>query len=318
MSSEIKCTNDHDDFCFVCGHHVFTTATQSRHNVKRRFVTADRFRAAYQAVFGLDPARRNVQWSPQVVCASCFCSLTIPGKNLHILTPMEWMAPKNHPHDCYFCQSVLPGHPPLTKKRESEIQYANVSSVKKPKYIAASSETMTVYDEEEMTEAAQVDFEDDEFIAPTDATTTGHVTDPAMDVDEGILAAANVSSASVAGSSVFRAPRPVSPGGSFVSALSGSGAEQRRQEVSSTPFPSPSSGSAFVPARHFSYLEPKPKKANIDLTQARLNDIVRDMDLPKAKAELLASRFNDLGLGKGMYLFYCHLLSVTCFRVFHS
>lgn len=53
-----------------------------------------------------------------------------------------------------------------------------------------------------------------------------------------------------------------------------------------------SSGSEFLPPN-------TAKKIKIlHLTQPILNDIVRDLDLPKDKAELLASRFQDIGVGE--------------------
>lgn len=53
-----------------------------------------------------------------------------------------------------------------------------------------------------------------------------------------------------------------------------------------------SSGSEFLPPN-------TPKKIKtLHLTQPILNDIVRDLDLPKDKAELLASRFQDIGVGE--------------------
>lgn len=39
-------------------------------------------------------------------------------------------------------------------------------------------------------------------------------------------------------------------------------------------------------------------KEKIDLTQGVMNDMIRDLDLPKDKAELLSSRLTDLGLGE--------------------
>lgn len=306
MSSQIKCKYDHDDFCFVCGRHTYTTTTAKKSNLKKRFITASKFRESYKAIFNVDPLNRNEQWSPQVVCISCYNQLTIPERKLYILAPMEWMVPKDHPHDCYFCQTVVPPH--TTKRRQSEIQYADVPTVKKAKLIDTGSDTHTVYDEEETDPAEMPDFDEDfevgeasGFTAQSDATTTENVIDAPMDIVEEMPTGINPIT-SVASSGTFIAPRPVSPAHSCVSGASGNASAQ--QLISSTPFPSPSSGSAFIPPRHFSFLSPRPPKEAIELTQARLNDYVRDMDLTKENAELHASRLNDLGLGGGMNLFF--------------
>lgn len=165
MSSEIKCINDHDDFCFVCGRRVFTTLKAKRDQIKKRYINAPKFCETYKNLFNRDPLERNVQWSPEVSCTMCFSQIIHPARKRTILSPVEWTEPKNHPHDCYFCQSVFPSV--LSKEKESEIQYANVSSVKKAKYTVDldASETRTDSDDEAIGhELFQMnDFEEGEF-----------------------------------------------------------------------------------------------------------------------------------------------------------
>lgn len=192
MTSAVTCVNDHDDFCFVCGHRLVVSATSARNEAKKRYVTAPKFSEAYKAVFNFDPAKRNVKWSPSVFCTSCYNQLTIPARKLHILTPMEWMEPKDHPNDCYFCQTKM--RPLTTRRRQAEIEYANVSSVKKAKFIPTSSDTSTIYDEEEEDEGGTEsrtmpnfdEFELDEAsaLAAQGGSSTEYVADTAMDLED--------------------------------------------------------------------------------------------------------------------------------------
>lgn len=84
-----------------------------------------------------------------------------------------------------------------------------------------------------------------------------------------------------------------------VPAASGSGASGSAASASA----STSSGSVFIPPKHFIHLQTKKPKENIEITQEILNDIVRDMDIPMGKSELLASRLKDIGMSKGKFTF---------------
>lgn len=71
--------------------------------------------------------------------------------------------------------------------------------------------------------------------------------------------------------------------------------------ASTSTYVPPSSGIIFSPPKHYTQFHKKP---NIKLTQERLNDVIRDMDLPKGKSELLASRLKDLGISDGKFLVF--------------
>lgn len=305
MSSTIKCAHDHDDFCFVCGRRIFATATKGRNKRRTYFVSGEKFRAIYKTQFNFDPKDRDERWSPKVACSSCYSQFTNETRTTNILTPMNWMVPTNHPTDCYFCQTVVPAG--INRKRQGEIIYANVSSVKKPKYIPGvdASETLTIYDEDasDPGDFQMEDFDEDEIGEPSGSTERRGGPNPdeePMSIDTGDPNAPSTSGA-------FRAQRPVSPATSYMSATSGNGGNGGKTPImpglstSATPFPSPSSGSSFQVPKHFSFLRPPKPPKKIDLSQARLNDIVRDMDLTKDSAEMLGSRLRDMGLGEGTY-----------------
>lgn len=131
MSSEIKCINDHDDFCFVCGTRVFHIKKKGE-IPKMRYIDGPKFVEGYQQLFNRNPLDRIVDWSPRISCDTCFTKMTHPTRLQNIESPMEWFAPVDHPNDCFFCQTVVP--PGTNKRRAGSIQYADVPAVKKPKF----------------------------------------------------------------------------------------------------------------------------------------------------------------------------------------
>lgn len=236
-------------------------------------------------------------------------------KNKRIVTNGMDGAHCYHPHDCYFCQTVFPSA--VRKKRQSEIQYANVPSVKKAKFIAlldTSDTRSTLYDSElDDTELAVDDFEEGEFSGASGSTqqdvstnTENIAEDAQVNADIDMVDVELSPTASASANVEFQVPRTprmpgdISPASTYVSASSGGNGQS--SIIPTSAFPSPSSGSTFQVPRHFSFLRPSEPKKPIDLTQARLNDMARDLNLPKDSAELLSSRLKDMGLSEGIFL----------------
>lgn len=138
MSSEINCIKNHDDFCFVCGNFIFMQKNRpDQKAVKTYSVDGPKFVEAYKNHFNRDPLERNVEWSPKVVCPTCYSKLTVRTSRINIESPMEWLVPEDHPNDCYFCKTIVPLG--TNKRKMDQITYADVPSVKRAKF--ATEET---------------------------------------------------------------------------------------------------------------------------------------------------------------------------------
>lgn len=312
MSSEIHCTNDHDTFCFVCGHHAFRMKRQSR-GVRKYKVDAPKFVQEYRKSFNQDPLERNTDWSPSEVCSKCYHELTSQTRRIkRILSPMEWLEPENHPQDCFFCRTDIPAG--TNKRREDSIRYAfDVPSVKRAIFSlegdagdagdetgdfsddetedATGAEGATAYDDEGFP-----DFSSDDTIAAAAAA------DSDIDPHASTLARKPVSgSENISEDEPMDIAENVNIGASTPSEASKAPINIRPPRWSHASVASNvSSGSEFHAPRHYTTLQPpKPIKENIELTQERMNDLVRDMNLTKENAEFLASRLKDFGLGDG-------------------
>lgn len=273
MSSEIKCINDHDDFCFVCGTRVFHIKKKGE-IPKMRYIDGPKFVEGYQQLFNRNPLDRIVDWSPRISCDTCFTKMTHPTRLQNIESPMEWFAPVDHPNDCFFCQTVVP--PGTNKRRAGSIQYADVPAVKKPKFTHEEAD----------------DYFDDDGDFNIDAIVEDIVEDIVGDSSVAVPPAENEPSDETVN---------VAEGGEFnIRASTASHASSAAFNIrASTSSYASSSGSEFTLPKHYSNLQPRKEKESIVLTQQRMNDLIRDLNLSKLKAEILASRLNDLGLGGG-------------------
>lgn len=133
MSSEISCKNEHDDFCFVCGHLTYYNK-RTKDDKKKRYVNAPKFVEEYKKRFNRDPLERIIEWSPQTVCKKCFGEVTDPKRIKTIESAMKWFEPKDHPKDCYFCSTKFEFG--ANKRKDSSVEYANVASVKRARLIS--------------------------------------------------------------------------------------------------------------------------------------------------------------------------------------
>lgn len=277
MSAEIdNCKYDHDDFCFVCGLRIF----HNKSDVVKRPISAPKFIEGFKNHFNCEP--KPSDWSPNVSCENCYKKITSTRHKLDITSPMEWFEPQNHPNDCYFCQTEIPFG--TNRSKRSMIVYGNVPSVKKAKFTSDDMEIENV-ETDEPSGGEQATLHGDETVQEADNFEIGELSGP--------IEQATGSDADT-----------VQPQYSMdVQCGDITHTEEDRQTDFSKVTSGVSSGVVYKAPRHMHDLQPpKQPKEIIILTQARMNDMVRDLDLPKEKAELLASRLTDLGLGERMYL----------------
>lgn len=135
---------------------------------------------AYKDQFNRDVNDRNVQWSPTVCCSNCYRRIRYKDRQIKYSVPVIWNAPKNHPFDCYFCNTTVPGG--LNKNKRSLIKYPDphtVSIVNAKVRQNRDGEGINRGDNEsrrddEMQTAASMDVDNDEidFVQPTPMQTT--------------------------------------------------------------------------------------------------------------------------------------------------
>lgn len=290
MSSAIKCVHEHDAFCFVCGQYIYARSTRTRSGQSKTVqIKGKKLVEGYRNYFKRDPEERNIDWSPSVSCRTCYNKLTSCTKKMDIELPAIWLEPQNHPHDCYFCQFVIPKG--VNSRKRLAIAYPEVTSVKKAKlYSTAEMTEAENVSDEPMDMSTSQDFADIDDVGGSFPIASGssHVTE-------------NVS----AEDAMFVDPQQVFN-------IRGSTASQTSNLRTSTSSTASASTviSTYKPhsshyRRQFRQLQPETPKKIIKMTQARLNDMVRDMDLSKASAEFLASHLKDMGVlseGKSLYL----------------
>lgn len=125
MSSTEKCKIPHDSFCFVCGSYFFSVKTPT----KTYSILTPKFQEVYRDNFDHGILECDEKWSPKVCCQTCHRRLCDKKRRIKFISPMIWMAPENHPEDCFFCQTF---HLSGGKKHDRDsIRYASVTSVMK-------------------------------------------------------------------------------------------------------------------------------------------------------------------------------------------
>lgn len=260
----MNCKISHDSFCFVCG--------KVNLGKVRTSVSSLAFIRRYQEKFDVDPRNRIVDWSPSMCCSTCMRRLADANRPMALVSPVQWNAPLNHPNDCYFCKSVIKYG--TRKNSRSFVKYATVTSV-----------VPAVHEEDpiDQSQVNDVDSNDEGAIGGVEIV---HEEIEANNDEPSILQSideVNFDSLEVGPSYIVNQMR--SPN----ETQSGSGLIDRSSILSSDL----SSGDRYVPPNI-----PSQSKPVVHLTQVILNDIVRDLDLSKQNAEVLASRFQDLGIGQ--------------------
>lgn len=122
------CSNSPDKFCYICGNF---TASKNRHQIS----TSPSVHENYLAYFGFKISNQDKWYVPHFVCSYCYSTLAHwrvgKTRSLPFGQPTIWTEPRNHPFDCYFCNT-----PPMrgfNKKFKELVEYPNVSSVTRPK-----------------------------------------------------------------------------------------------------------------------------------------------------------------------------------------
>lgn len=305
MSSVQKCKLNHNEFCFVCGSWFL--------NEKNRSILLPTFMKAYKDQFNRDVNDRNVQCSPNVYCSNCYRCLRDKDRKIKYSVPVIWNEPKNHPFDCYFCNTTVPGG--LNKNKRNLIKYPDPRTVS-----ILNARICENFDDEginqgdnesqsddEMQTAASMDVDDEEnvFVQPTpmQTTTTSAEGTSAGTELEGNVSPPIVTSEFAIAFDSFIPPDPVTSSNfAFdINAIVPSDLDDVQSGLSvpsGVSIPSTSSVSSherWQAPRHHADVQPKrPKIVSPRLTQAMLNDLVRDLGLSKTKSEMLASRLVQL------------------------
>lgn len=292
----------------MCGHYIFRMRRHTIRRVRTLKVDAPKFAEEYRKNFNQDPLQRNKDWSPSEVCVKCYNEVASPNeRKKRILSPMEWFEPEDHPNDCYFCRTAIPVG--VNKRKEDSIEYAfDVTSVKRAKLALVSDAGDESGDNDE--NDAYDDIELADLMSDDNAAIAGAATAAADDdaaPDDDVDEASTLAREPVSGSENIGEDDPMDIAEEVnVGASTSSGAFKAPFDIRPSRWShasvvsNVSSGSEFQAPRHYSDLQPpKPTRKNIELTQERMNDLVRDMNLTKENAEFLASRFKDFGIGDG-------------------
>lgn len=169
-SNNEECNKSHNDFCFVCGSWL---PSDEKHNIY-----SQKFTKAFENHFKLNVFDRNVQWSPSFSCNNCYRRLLDKVRPLKFFKPVIWIAPSDHPHDCYFCNTEVPTG--INKYKRKLIKYPNpwtvsiVNAEKRANYDGDEtirSESERENDDELPTASGYMDVGDDvELVEPTTST----------------------------------------------------------------------------------------------------------------------------------------------------
>ncbi|KAJ8672319.1 hypothetical protein QAD02_003578 [Eretmocerus hayati] len=123
--SRVRCRAHPDRFCYVCGELTFQNETRQM---------SPSFISLYHAYFKIDVGNSEKSYAPSGVCNTCYMTLRLwskgERKGLPFGKPMIWSKPKNHPEDCYFCQSPVDG---FNRKNRKHIVYPELTSSERPK-----------------------------------------------------------------------------------------------------------------------------------------------------------------------------------------
>ena len=123
-SSNRRCLNDANVFCYICGEVTLT------HN--RRMIN-DHLKKLYLAYFGVHLGDQDKSWAPHIACHTCREHLRQwsqgTRKGLSFGIPMVWREPTNHLDNCYFC---LPNIKGFGNKNKKHIRYHDLEFARRP------------------------------------------------------------------------------------------------------------------------------------------------------------------------------------------
>lgn len=124
MPRNTLCTNDSDNFCYVCG--KYTT-------IKERLSITDYIKGIYKEYFSIGISHQEKSWVPHKVCKSCH-SLLVKWKKgncdrIPFGSQMIWREPHLTDGDCYFCTTDVRR---FNNKNKKAIKYPEVPFATKP------------------------------------------------------------------------------------------------------------------------------------------------------------------------------------------
>lgn len=101
--SEMSSKCNFDRFCFMC-----TYFTAEKYKVEISVSIMKMFKECYEgSMINLDS-----NYSPNIICKICHTMMTQHlngGKSLSLVTPARWRDPRNHPKDCFSCNTSTEG-----------------------------------------------------------------------------------------------------------------------------------------------------------------------------------------------------------------
>lgn len=268
-STQNNCKFDHDNFCFVCGVYSF--------GVKYRNIDTVKFQECYKKVFKLEVKDRIVDWSPSVVCNNCHRRVLDNARPISFGSPMLWNIPANHPIDCYFCNIVF--ETGARRDRPEKVKYPPGTSAIPPTFVQQQQQDQQQQQPQQQSSAeGECSGTNSGDASGAHATHAAH----AIEYDEEMV---NVEMLDDDESMQEIVPSEV---------------------LSETSYQPASSGEIFKAPKHYPALQPPPlPKKKIKMDQLVLADLVRDINLPKEDAELLASRLQDLLEEEGKFKEKC-------------
>lgn len=259
----------------------------------------DVFAKAYKQQFQLDiDIDQNGEWSPNFVCSECCDDLmsitssssssSSSGGTNKFIRPMIWKAPTNHPFDCYFCNTIiLPGVNPFKKR---SIIYANVSSILRP----VRRQQQQHYD---VGSNAVVEFET-EFVTSSSLSRRNRETTNTNDLDDDDDRKHNdLSDDDDNDDSILYPIKDVDDDYGDVVDNDNNDSYDDNDELVMNDKATTTTTTTTADGK-------------FQLTQAICNDLIRDLNLSKIHAELLASRLKNMGLGKQQP----HYVRITYYR----
>jgi len=115
-----KCTNNPDNFCYICGEVTFAS---------RKFSITPTIKKAYFLHFGCKVGDQDRKWAPHVCCTMCSSKLNAwvngKGRCTPFGVPVVWRVPSNHSTYCYFCMvpHIQNG---ISMEKKSTLVYPNI------------------------------------------------------------------------------------------------------------------------------------------------------------------------------------------------
>lgn len=116
-----SCVNSPDKFCYVCGEVTLKNQQRSINEAVK---------VKYLEMFGFAVGHQDKDWTPHIMCNRCYSELyRKDSRPFRFTWPMQWMEPRNHTDDCYFCMVDISGY---SAKYKNLVKYPNLTTTRRP------------------------------------------------------------------------------------------------------------------------------------------------------------------------------------------